>query len=140
MKVGRNLYSLLPLALLFVLLGMEDARTLLLIPLGLMAVQWYFTGMLFLLATAGFLIYTWRGGLYGLTVMALSVLAVEMGYLDRERAPGEHYLVLLSAVAMSFPTYLLMKTLSPVLPRLEVTALAALLLVVLYSFTRFVAS
>nr|WP_206204705.1 hypothetical protein [Thermococcus sp. MAR1] len=125
---------------LFVLLGMRDIRTLLLVPLALMAVQWYFIGVLFLLATAVFLIYTRTGGLYGLTVIALTVLALEMGYLDREHAPREHYLILLAAVAMSFPTYLLMSMLSPALPRFEVTALAALLLVVLYLFARFVAS
>ncbi|NJE76699.1 hypothetical protein [Thermococcus sp. ES12] len=140
MKFGRRLYSLIPLVPLFVLLGTMDSRTLLLIPLALMAIQWYFIGALFLLTTAAFLIYTKTGGLYGLTVMALALLAVEMGYLDRERAPGEHYLILIAAVAMAFPTYLLMSALSPVLPRLEVTALAALLLVVLYLFARLVSS
>ncbi|NJE10998.1 hypothetical protein [Thermococcus sp. MAR1] len=140
MKIKRRLYSIIPLIPLFVLLGMRDIRTLLLVPLALMAVQWYFIGVLFLLATAVFLIYTRTGGLYGLTVIALTVLALEMGYLDREHAPREHYLILLAAVAMSFPTYLLMSMLSPALPRFEVTALAALLLVVLYLFARFVAS
>ncbi|ASA78472.1 hypothetical protein [Thermococcus sp. 5-4] len=140
MKVRRRLYSLIPLVPLFVLLGTLDSRTLLLIPLALMAIQWYFVGTLFLLATAAFLIYTRTGGLYGLAVMALAILALEMGYLDRERAPREHYLILLAAVAMSFPTYLLMSTLSPALPRLEVTALAALLLVVLYLFARLATS
>ncbi|ASJ11426.1 hypothetical protein [Thermococcus thioreducens] len=140
MKIRRRLYSIIPLIPLFVLLGTRDIRTLLLVPLALMAVQWYFMGVLFLLATAAFLIYTKTGGLYGLSVMALTVLALEMGYLDRERAPRDHYLILLAAVAMSFPTYLLMSMLSPALPRFEVTALAALLLVVLYLFARFVAS
>ncbi|WP_297090393.1 hypothetical protein [Thermococcus sp.] len=134
MRIKRRLYSLVPLVPLVVLLGMRDIRTLLLIPLALMAVQWYFMGVLFLLATSAFLIYTRTGGLYGLTVMVLAVLAIEMGYLDRERAPREHYLILIAAVAMSFPTYLLMSMLSPALPRFEVTALAALLLVVLYLF------
>ncbi|WP_258083449.1 hypothetical protein [Thermococcus thermotolerans] len=140
MKIKRRLYSLIPLIPLFVLLGTRDIRTLLLVPLALMAVQWYFLGVLFLLVTAVFLLYTRTGGLYGLTVMALAVLALEMGYLDRERAPRDHYLILIAAVAMSFPTYLLMSMLSPALPRFEVTALAALLLVVLYLFARFMAS
>ncbi|NJE05538.1 hypothetical protein E3E36_05150 [Thermococcus sp. M36] len=140
MKIKRRLYSLIPLVLLFVLLGMLDIKTLLLVPLALMALQWYFIGTLFLLATAVFLIYTKTGGLYGLTVMALTLLALEMGYLDRERAPRDHYLILIAAVAMSFPTYLLMSMLSPALPRFEVTALAALLLVVLYLFARFATS
>ncbi|ASI99353.1 hypothetical protein [Thermococcus celer] len=140
MKINRRLYSLVPVVLLFVLLGMRDVRTLLLVPLALMAVQWYFMGVLFLVTTAAFLIYTRTGGFYGLTVMALTVLTIEMGYLDRERAPMRHYLILTLAVVMAFPTYALMAMLSPVLPRFEVTALAALLFVVLYLFARLAVS
>ena len=136
MKIRRRPYSLVALVLLFVLLARLDYRTLLLLPLGLMAVQWYFIGTLFLVSVGAFLIYTRTGGLYGLSVVALTVLAIEMGYLDRERAPKEHYAILIAAVLLAYPTYLLMASLSPVLPRLEVTALAALLLVVLYLFAR----
>jgi hypothetical protein len=136
MKLRRRLYSLVALVLLFVLLARVDYRTLFLLPLGLMAVQWYFTGTLFLVSVGAFLVYTHMGGLYGLSVMVLAVLSIEMGYLDREMAPKEHYAILLAAVLLSYPTYLLMASLSPVLPRLEVTALAALLIVVLYLFAR----
>ncbi|ASJ08210.1 hypothetical protein A3L11_02795 [Thermococcus siculi] len=136
MRIRRRLYSLVALVLLFVLLARMDYRTLLLLPLGLMAIQWYFIGTLFLVSVGAFLVYTRTGGLYGLSVMTLTVLAIEMGYLDRERAPREHYAILIAAVLLAYPTYLLMASLSPLLPRLEVTALAALLLVVLYLFAR----
>jgi hypothetical protein len=136
MKPKRRLYSFVPLVILAVLLAVLDPRTLLLLPLAFLGVQWYFLGMLFLVAIGAFLIYTRTGGLYGLSVVALTVLAIEMGYLDREMAPKEHYAVLLAAVLLAFPTYLLMVVISPLLPRLEVTALAALLLLVLYLFAR----
>ncbi|QDA30459.1 hypothetical protein FH039_00930 [Thermococcus indicus] len=136
MRIKRRLYSLAPLVLLFILLALIDRRTLLLLPLALMGVQWYFIGSLFLVSVGAFLIYTRTGGLYGLAVMALALLAIEMGHLDRENAPLEHYAVLLAAVGLALPSYLLMASVSPLLPRLEVTALAAVLLVVLYVFVR----
>ncbi len=136
MRMKRRLYSIVPLALLFALLARLDPRTLFLLPLGILGVMWYSLGTLFLVSVGAFLIYTRSGGFYGLAVMALAVLVIELGYLDRERAPREHYAVLIAAVLLAFPTYLLMVALSPALPRLEVTALAALLLLVLYLFAR----
>ncbi len=136
MKIKRRPYSLIPLVLLFVLLWRLDPRTLLLLPLGLMAIQWYFIGTLFLVSVGAYLIYTKTGGLYGLAVMSLAVMAIELGYLDRERSPLEHYAILIAVTLLAFPTYLAMVSLSPVLPRLEVTAIAALLLIVLYLFAR----
>ncbi|NJE46094.1 hypothetical protein E3E35_01445 [Thermococcus sp. GR7] len=139
MKIKRRLFSVIPLALLFALLARIDGRILFLIPLGLMGIQWYFIGSLFLVTVGAFLIYTRTGGLYGLAIIALTLLAIEMGYLDRERAPKEHYFVVLAAVVLAFPTYLLMESISPALPRLEVTALAAFLLIALYVFAKAVA-
>ncbi|NJE02048.1 hypothetical protein [Thermococcus sp. JdF3] len=136
MRIKRRLYSLAPLVPLFLLLALIDRRTLLLLPLALMGLQWYFIGSLFFISVGAFLIYTRTGGFYGLAVMALALLVIEMAHLDRENAPLEHYAVLLAAVGLAFPTYLLMFSLSPLLPRLEVTALAAFLLVVLYVFVR----
>ncbi|MCD6372067.1 MAG: hypothetical protein J7L37_00715 [Thermococcus sp.] len=136
MKIKRRLYSLAPLVVLFLFLAMIDRRTLLMLPLALMGIQWYFIGSLFFLTVGVFLLYTRTGGLYGLTIVALALLTIEMAYLDRERAPLEHYAVLLAAVGLTFPTYFLMFSLSPYLPRLEVTALAALFIVALYVFFR----
>lgn len=138
MKIQRRFYSLISLVALFLLLAPIDYRTLFLVPLALMGIQWYFFGVFFLVSIGTFLIYTKTGGIYGLSIMALALLAVEMGYLDRERAPKGHYLILLASVGLAFPTYLLMAMLSSVLPRFEVTVLAALLLLVLYIFARFV--
>lgn len=140
MKVKRRLYSLVPASLLILLLTLLDHRTLIFLPLLLMGLQWYFMGVLFMVALGSFLIYTKTGGLYGLGLMALALLSVEMGYLDRERAPPGHYLILIASVSLAFPTYLLMASLSPALPRLEVTALAAVLLLVMYAFTRLATS
>ena len=138
MKIRRRFYSLISLVALFLLLAPIDYRTLFLVPLALMGIQWYFFGVFFLVSIGTFLIYTKTGGIYGLSIMALALLAVEMGYLDRERAPKGHYLILLASVGLAFPMYLLMAMLSSVLPRFEVTVLAALLLLVLYIFARFV--
>jgi|GEM_PF-3971611 len=132
MRIKRRLYSLAPLFPLFLLLAMIDSRTLLMLPLAIISIQWYFIGSLFFVAVGVFLFYTRTGGLYGLTVMALALLAVEMAHLDRERAPREYYAILLAAVGLTLPTYLLMFLLSRYLPRLEATALAALFIVVLY--------
>lgn len=140
MRVRRRFYSLIPAALLSILLFPVGHRTLLLLPLLMMGLLWYPMGMVFIIALGFFLVYTRTGGLYGLGLMALALLSVEMGYLDRERAPLGHYLILIAAVLLAFPTYLLMVSLSPALPRLEVTALAAVLLLVMYAFTRLATS
>ena len=138
MRIKRRPYSLVLLFLLFALLWRLDHRTLLLLPLGLMAIGWYFIGTLFLVSVGAYLIYTRTGGLYGLMIMSLALLSVEMGYLEREKAPLEHYVLLIAATLLAFPIYLVMVHLSPLLPRLEVTSLAAFFLIVMYLLARLI--
>lgn len=130
----RRLISFIPLSLAFLLLDEIKLQTLLLLPVALLGMQWYFFGSLFILLVGVFLIYSRTGGIYGLAAMSLAVLSIEMAYLDRERAPRGHYIVLIAAILLSIPSYLLLEALAPILPSVEVTALAALVLVLAYLF------
>jgi len=135
-KPRRRFYSLIPLVLSMYLLHTVDRWSLLLLPLALLGIHWHFFGMLFLAGTGIDLVYRNVGGIKGIAIVALALLAIEMGQMDREKAPYEHYAVLILAVSLSIPTYLLIRTVSPFLPRLEVTAVAAGVVLALYLFTR----
>ncbi len=135
-KPKRRFYSLIPLVLSIYLLYTVDRWSLLLLPLALLGVQWHFFGMLFLTGAGVLLVYRNVGGVLGITIVALALLTIEMGQMDKEKAPYEHYAVLILAASMSIPTYLLIRTISPFLPRVEVTAVAAGVVLALYLFTR----
>lgn len=138
MKLSRRFYSLIPLVLVLYMLYTVDEWSLLLLPLAMMGVQWHFFGMLFLAGTGILLVYRNVGGLYGIVIMILALISVEMGQMDRERAPHEHYAVLVLSAFLSIPTYMLIRGLAPVLPRIEVTAVAVGIVLALYLFTKLV--
>ncbi|AJC71581.1 hypothetical protein X802_04895 [Thermococcus guaymasensis DSM 11113] len=136
-RLQRRLYSLIPLVFSgYLLYTTAGEWALLLFPLALIGIHWHFFGMIFLIGTGIILVYKNIGGVLGLSIVALALLAVEMGQMDRERAPYEHYAVLVLATFLSIPTYLLIYTISPFLPKLEVTAIAAGLVLALYLFTK----
>lgn len=132
----RRFYSLIPLIPATYLLYTVSEWSLFLLPLGLMGIHWHFIGMLYMIGVGVLLIYKELGGLYGLGIMILALLAIETGQMDRERAPLEHYAVLTLAASLSIPTYLLMVGISPLLPRFEITAVAVGIILALYAFTK----
>ena len=133
---GRRLYSLIPLALITVLLARLNPATLMLLPLGILALRWYSMGAAFVAAVGVYLVYARVGGFPGLTIISLALLTAEVAYLDRERAPAGHYAMLLVAVFLAFPSYFLMAVTASLVPRLEVTAVAAFLVLLLYLFSK----
>ncbi|WP_297519679.1 hypothetical protein [Thermococcus sp.] len=133
---GRRFYSIIPLALITLILARLNPATLVLMPLGILALRWYSMGAAFVAAVGVYLVYARAGGFLGLTLISLALLTAEMAYLDRERAPAGHYIVLLTAVFLAFPTYFLMAVTAPLVPRLEVTAVAAVLVLSLYLFSK----
>lgn len=133
----RVRYSIFPfIILLSMLLGYP--RLLPLLVLGLPGFVSYFSGVVFLTLLIGTLIYFKVGGLAGILLVALALLFIESAYLDRAKASKEHYLVLTVTVLMSLPTYLLIRSLAPVLPKFEVTAVAMLIVIMLYIFSKMV--
>jgi hypothetical protein len=134
--IKRRPLALIPFLLLTVMMAYLDKRGLLLLPILLLGLQWYSMGAVFLVLLGSFLFYTRLGGSYGLTVMILALLTVETAYLDRERAPLRHYVLLALAVFLALPTYYFLVFLAPLLPSMEVTAVAAVMLVALYFFIR----
>ncbi|USH00847.1 hypothetical protein K1720_02485 [Thermococcus argininiproducens] len=98
----------------------------------------YFFGTLFLVALIGFLVYYKVGSIEGLFLVALGLIFIESAYLDREKAPREHYLIVTVASLLAIPTYILIAGLSAVMPKFEVTAIAVLVLLSLYLFSRMV--
>jgi len=98
----------------------------------------YFLGVLFLVAFIILLLYYKIGGMFGVLLVSLALLFVESAYLDREKAPREHYLILAVSVLLALPTYLFIRTLAVAMPRFEVTAIAMLILLVLYAFSKVV--
>ncbi len=135
-KLRRRPFALAPFLLLTMMMAYLDKRSLLLLPVLILGLQWYSLGALFLVLLGSFLFYTHLGGSYGLTLMILALLTVETAYLDREGAPMLHYAFLTLAVFMALPTYYLLVFLAPILPSMEVTAVAAVMLVALYFFIR----
>ena len=133
----RIRFSVIPFAILLFLVAV-DRRLIFLIPLALLSFFSYFLGAVLLVVTAFLLIYHKMGGIYGLGVMALVLLFVECAYLDREKAPLEHYAILLMAVLLALPTFVLMRSIAPLVPGFEATALAVLILVSLYAFSKMV--
>ncbi len=134
----RPRVSLIPFVVILFLFAL-NGRLVFLIPLAFLAFFSYFVGSVFLILTAFFLIYHKTGDIYGLGIMALALFFVESAYLDREKAPLEHYAILLLAVLLSLPTFILMRSIAPLMPGFEATALAALILVLLYAFSKVVA-
>jgi hypothetical protein len=133
----RIRYSIFPfIVLLSLLLGYP--KLLPLLALGLFGFVSYFLGIVFLTLLMSALIYFKIGGLVGILLVALALLFIESAYLDRAKASREHYLILTVTVLMSLPTYLLIRSLAPVLPRFEVTALAMLIIIMLYIFSKMV--
>lgn len=138
MKFGIR-FSPIPLVIMaFILLGYKDLLPVLaLAPLAFFS---YFFGTLFLVALIGFLVYYKLGGIEGLFLVALGLIFIESAYLDREKAPREHYLIVTVASILAIPTYILIGGLSMVMPKFEVTAIAVLVLISLYLFSRMVTS
>ncbi|WP_048150557.1 hypothetical protein [Palaeococcus ferrophilus] len=132
----RIRFSVLPFFLLLLLTyGTRFFVPSLLLALGFLS---YAMGMLALLALVLFIVYYRAGGLYGMGLVALSLLFLESAEMDRKRAPGEHYLILLLAVFLALPLYYLVVGLAPLMPSLEVTMVAALMVVLLYLVSRLV--
>lgn len=137
MKKPGIRFSPIPLIILaFLLLGYP--RLLPVLVLALPAFLSYSLGMFFLLAFIILLLYYKIGGMFGVLLVALALLFVESAYLDREKAPKEHYLILTVSVLLALPTYLFIRTLAVAMPRFEVTAIAMLILFTLYAFSRVV--
>ena len=132
-------FSPIPLViLLFIFLGYKELLpVLVLAPLAFVS---YFFGTLFLMAVIGFLVYYKIGGALGVLIVALALIFIESAYLDREKAPREHYLILTVASLLAIPTYALIRGLSLFMPKFEVTAVAVLILLALYIFSRIVTS
>ncbi|ALV63779.1 putative membrane protein, conserved [Thermococcus sp. 2319x1] len=135
----RIKFSPIPLVILFfIFLSYRQLLpVLLLAPLAFVS---YFFGTLFLMAVIGFLVYYKIGGALGVLIVALALIFIESAYLDREKAPREHYLILSIASLLAIPTYALIMGLSLVMPKLEVTAVAVFILITLYVFSRIVTS
>ncbi|WP_175060055.1 hypothetical protein [Thermococcus sp. 2319x1] len=135
----RIKFSPIPLVILFFIFlsHRQLLPVLLLAPLAFVS---YFFGTLFLMAVIGFLVYYKIGGALGVLIVALALIFIESAYLDREKAPREHYLILSIASLLAIPTYALIMGLSLVMPKLEVTAVAVFILITLYVFSRIVTS
>lgn len=126
----RVRFSALPFLFLILLTyGTRFFIPSLLLALGFLS---YALGMLALLALVLFMVYYRVGGLYGMGLVALSLLFIESAEMDRKRAPREHYIILLLAVFLALPLYYLVLGLAPLMPSLEVTMVAALMMVLLY--------
>ncbi|KPU63940.1 hypothetical protein EP1X_01765 [Thermococcus sp. EP1] len=136
MKIGIR-FSPIPLIVMAIVLlnYREILPVLVLAPLVFLS---YFFGTLFLVALIGFLVYYKVGGIEGLFLVALGLIFIESAYLDREKAPREHYLIVTVASLLAIPTYILIGGLSAVMPKFEVTAIAVLVLLSLYLFSRMV--
>lgn len=132
----RRFYSTIPLIPAVYMLYAVSSWSLLLLPLAFIGIHWHFFGMLYLIGVGALLIYKNVGGVYGLSVVILALLAVELGQMDRERAPLEHYAVMVLSASLSIPTYMMMRAIAPVLPRLEITAVAVGIVLALYAFTK----
>ncbi|WP_010479514.1 hypothetical protein [Thermococcus zilligii] len=132
----RRLYSIIPLIPAVYMLYTVSNWSLLLLPLALTGIHWHFFGMLYLIGVGAVLIYKNVGGVYGLSVIILALLAVELGQMDRERAPLEHYAVMVLSASLSIPAYVMMRAIAPLLPRLEITGIAVGIVLALYAFTK----
>ncbi|AIF68539.1 hypothetical protein PAP_00460 [Palaeococcus pacificus DY20341] len=95
----------------------------------------YTLGVLFLIPFIILLIYYRIGGFYGVALVSLALLLIESAQMDRHSAPKEHYLILTLAISLTFPAYALIVLLAPIMPPLEVTMIAALMLLVLYGIS-----
>lgn len=135
----RIKFSPIPLVILFFIL-LSHKQLLPVLALAPLAFLSYFFGTLFLMAVIGFLVYYKIGGALGVLIVALALIFIESAYLDREKAPREHYLILTVASLLAIPTYALIMGLSLVMPKFEVTAVAVLILIALYVFSRIVTS
>ncbi|NJE26332.1 hypothetical protein E3E22_06810 [Thermococcus sp. MV5] len=130
-------FSPIPLVVMVIVLlnYREILPVLILTPLVFLS---YFFGTLFLVALIGFLVYYKIGSIEGLFLVALGLIFIESAYLDREKAPREHYLIVTVASLLAIPTYILIAGLSAFMPKFEVTAIAVLVLLSLYLFSRMV--
>lgn len=137
MRKPRIRFSPIPLIILAFLL-LSYPKLLPVLVLALPALLSYFLGMFFLVVFIILLVYYKIGGTFGVLLVALALLFVESAYLDREKAPKEHYLILTVSVLLALPTYLFIRTLAVAMPRFEVTAIAMLILLTLYAFSKVV--
>lgn len=132
----RIRFSIVP----FIFLLLFTYGTRFFVPSIIMAVGFlsYALGIFALLGLALFLVYYRTGGLYGMGLVALAILFLESAEMDRKKAPGEHYMILVLAVFLSLPLYYLVVGLAPLMPSLEVTMVAAMMVVLLYLISRLV--
>ena len=137
MKKPRIRFSPIPLIILAFLL-LSYPKLLPVLVLALPSLLSYFLGMFFLVVFIILLVYYKIGDIFGVLLVALALLFVESAYLDREKAPKEHYIILTVSVLLALPTYLFIRTLAVAMPRFEVTAIAMLILLTLYAFSKVV--
>jgi len=137
MRKPRIRFSPIPLIILAFLL-LSYPKLLPVLVLALPSLLSYFLGMFFLVVFIILLVYYKIGDIFGVLLVALALLFVESAYLDREKAPKEHYIILTVSVLLALPTYLFIRTLAVAMPRFEVTAIAMLILLTLYAFSKVV--
>ncbi|MCD6558928.1 hypothetical protein [Palaeococcus sp. (in: euryarchaeotes)] len=107
-------------------------------PIALVGFFSYFFGLLYFTGAVILVMYYKMGGYFGLLLVSTLLLFIESADMDRNRAPWEHYLVLILTIIMVFPTYALIKNLAPIIPPMEVTLIASLILLVLYGISRII--
>lgn len=105
-------------------------------PIAIVGFFSYFFGLIYFTGAVIIMMYHKMGGYAGLLLVSTLLLFIESANMDRNRAPKEHYLILALTITMVFPTYALIKSLAPIIPPMEVTLVASLILLVLYGISR----
>jgi hypothetical protein len=139
-KFERRFWSLIPGVIAMTMTFLIDPKTIILLPLMPLGVHFYSIGILYLTLTGLLFVYWDPSGLYSLATVTLAFMAISMGRLDREKAPLGDYGVITATGLLVFPTYFILRALTPFLAGIEATVLAVLLIVTIYFFIKSIAS
>ncbi|ASJ17367.1 hypothetical protein A3L04_09935 [Thermococcus chitonophagus] len=115
---------------------LQFSHGVILIPLSLLSIFSFSLGAVFLAILGAYLIATGATGILGVMTMALALLAVEVGELERIKAPASHYLIATLSVGLAIPLYLITLGLSTLKFPLDVTWIAVVFAFALYIFIR----
>ncbi len=110
------------------------------LPAFLLAVRWYWIGLLALIGVSVYSIVLSLSGARGFLVVASLLLNLELASMVGRRSGLRGHVYIWVAVVSSFFLYLLVVIISSSFPRLRVTVAAVLLMIVVYVFVRDVLS
>jgi len=113
-----------------------EPRLLIFLPALILALRWYWIGLVGLVGAVAYIIVAEVGGAGAFLVIMTFLLTLELASMVHRAAPLRHHAYLWTGIPASFGLYIMLRGMRSSLPRPRITVVAVLLMVAMYLFVR----